>query len=381
LSKFVPFIIIIVLFFSNQLNTFAAENNQIEIKSEAAVVLDSETGAVLFAKNPEERLYPASLTKIATAIYAIEKGNLEDIVTVSGNAASQVGTRVYLNEGEKVPLKKLIQGMLINSGNDAAVAVAEHLDGSVERFAENINAYLKNTIGVNNTNFTNPNGLFDANHYTTALDLAVITNYAKKNPVFSEIFGTKELSWKGESWETTLITHHLLLKGEVPYPGITGGKTGYVDESKSTVATTADNGKIKLTTIALEAANQKVMYNDTEQLLDYGFNNFQNTVIKHNDLFKKGKKEFFPQSDTVLTEPIDGVIKNVNDHGILLVENKDGQILQQMQLKYKEPEKVIKPKNSTIDRMNFNLNALYGIIVFAFGGILVAIWKKFQRKS
>ena len=261
------------LIFFSHLNTAVAEIKQINIKSEAAVVLDSETGALLFAKNPEERLYPASLTKIATAIYAIEKGDLDDIVTISGNAANQKGTRVYLKKGEKIPLKILIQGMLIHSGNDAAMAVAEHLDGNVKRFANNLNNYLINSIGVNNTHFTNPNGLFDPTHYTTAMDLAIITNYAIKNPVFSEIFGTKKFIWNGVSWKTTLFTRHLMLKGEIPYPGITGGKTGFVEESKSTLATTADNGKIKLTAIALKAANKKIIYKDTEKLLDYCFNN------------------------------------------------------------------------------------------------------------
>jgi formamidopyrimidine-DNA glycosylase len=113
----------------------------------AAVMIDTETGAVLYSKNPDEALYPASLTKIATAIYAIEKGNLNDIVTVSRNAATTEGTRVYLNIGEKVQLKKLIQGMLINSGNDAAVAIAEHLGGTVEQFEKDLNEeYLMRII-------------------------------------------------------------------------------------------------------------------------------------------------------------------------------------------------------------------------------------------
>ena len=265
-----------MLIISSQVNTVAAQNKQISIRSEAAVVLDSDTGAVLYAKNPEERLYPASLTKIATAIYAIEKGDLNDIVTISGNAANQIGTRVYLNKGEQVSLKRLLQGMLINSGNDAAVAVAEYLDGNVERFAQNLNNYLLNKIGVKNTHFTNPNGLFNPHHYTTAMDLAIITNYALKNPTFSEIFGTKELNWEGKAWKTTLFTRHLMLKGVIPYPGITGGKTGFVEESKSTLATTADNGKIKLTAIALKAANKKTIYEDTEKLLDYSFNQLDN---------------------------------------------------------------------------------------------------------
>ena len=102
----------------------------------------------------------------------------------------------------------------------------------------------------------------------------MITNYAKKNPVFSEIFGTKELIWSGESWQTTLLTHHRLLKGEIPFEGITGGKTGFVNESKHTLATTAENENIKLTAIVLKADTSKVSYNDTENLIEYGFEKF-----------------------------------------------------------------------------------------------------------
>lgn len=380
MSKFVSIIITILLIFSANLNTFAAGNDQISIKSEAAVVLDSETGAVLYAKNPNERLYPASLTKIATAIYAIEKGNLDDLVTVSKNAASQDGTKVYLNEGEQVPLKKLIQGMLINSGNDAAVAIAEHLDGSVERFSENLNQYLQNKIGVSHTHFTNPNGLFNEDHYTTAMDLAMITIYAKKNPVFSEIFGTRELPWTGESWKTTLITHHLMLKGEIPYPGITGGKTGFVEESKSTLATTAENGKLKLTAIALKAANKKIMYDDTEQLLDFGFKHFQHAEIKHDEVFHSGKKKFLTQTDILITEPINGVIKKVNQQGILKVENSDGQIFQQLQLYDQAQKKDYKSNVQAKTGVKPHVNAFYGIVVIVFAGIMMGIRKSNQRK-
>ena len=101
----------------------------------------------------------------------------------------------------------------MNSGNDAAAAIAIHLDGTIENFSVNINEYLRNVVGVHHTHLTNPHGLFDENHYTTAHDLAVITNYAMKNDTFKKIFGTKELLWDGQSWDTTLITHHLLLKG------------------------------------------------------------------------------------------------------------------------------------------------------------------------
>ena len=369
-----------ILVFSYQSTSFAAsDTSKIDVKSEAAVLLDSETGAVLYAKNPDERMYPASLTKIATAIYAIEKGNLNDSVTVSANAVRQEGTKVYLNEGEQVPLKKLLQGMIINSGNDAAVAVAEHLDGNVDQFAKNLNAYLKAKIGVKNTHFTNPNGLFNPDHYTTAMDLALITNYAMKNPVFAEIFGTKELKWNGQSWNTTLITHHRMLKGEIPYPGITGGKTGYVDESKQTLATTANNGKLKLTAIELKGKNKKEIYNDTIHLLDYGFSQFQHETLTKNDAFQFGKQTFLPSSDLMITEPIQGAKKVLNKKGLLSIKNKEGETIQTIQLAKKTVKPTMNSKSNPIKGPEYHLSAFYGIAIFALVGIVISLRRKFSR--
>ncbi|ETI67929.1 D-alanyl-D-alanine carboxypeptidase family protein [Neobacillus vireti] len=385
MNKFVSFIMVVLLLLTNQLTANAAENQQLALKSEGVVLLDSDTGVVLYAKNAEEKMYPASLTKIATAIYAIEKGNLDSIVTVSANAVNQDGTRVYLNEGEQVPLKKLIQGMLINSGNDAAVAIAEYMDGTVEHFGENLNEYLKSTIGVKNTHFINPNGLFDQNHYTTAMDLALMTNYAIKNPVFSEIFGTKRLEWEGQSWKTTLFTHHRMLKGELPYDGITGGKTGYTTEAKQTLATTADNGKIRLTAVVLKSEQKRDKYDDTALLFDYGFKAFQQETIKQGEIFKEDNKEFYPENDTIITESVDGCIKNVDSNGMLSIENKNGQVIQSIQLKYNEPpkpkvaaKKIEKPKES--EKPLLQVNVILGFMIIAFIGILIGIRKKINRK-
>ncbi|MEH7481072.1 D-alanyl-D-alanine carboxypeptidase family protein [Neobacillus drentensis] len=384
MKKLISLIIFILLICSNHLNTFAAINGPIELKSKGAVLLDSDTGAILFAKNANQRMYPASLTKIATAIYAIEKGNLDSIVTVSGNAVRQDGTRVYLDEGEKIPLKKLIQGMLINSGNDAAVAIAEHLDGSVEQFAVHLNGYLKSTIGVKNTHFINPNGLFDKNHYTTAMDLAIITNYAIKNPIFADIFGTKVLKWEGQSWKTNILTHHRMLKGELAYPGITGGKTGYTSEAKQTLATTARNAKLGLTAVVLNSEQQREKYDDTARLFDYGFKNFQHSILKQDEIYIKDNKEFCPEMDTLITESINGTIKEVNTEGKLSIKNTNGQVVQLVPLKYKEPipEKVtIKSDKISVKKQQVShFNAIYGIIIIAFAGIFIGVRKKFIKK-
>ncbi|WHZ01341.1 D-alanyl-D-alanine carboxypeptidase family protein [Neobacillus sp. YX16] len=380
MSRFVSIIMLLFLVLSSQTNSYAAENQSLDIKSEAAVLVDSETGAILYNKNSDEKLYPASLTKIATAIYALENGNIDDVVTISPRAVKEEGTRVFLVEGERVPLKKLIQGMLINSGNDAAVAIAEHIDGSVEEFAVNINKYLTEEVGVSNTNFTNPNGLFNENHYTTAKDLALITNYAKKNPVFTEIFGTKELPWSGESWKTTLLTHHRLLKGEIPVEGITGGKTGFVDESKHTLATTAENDNIKLTAIVLKGDRSKDTYQDTEKLIEYGLKNFQHRVIKQNELFKMKEKEYYTKSDIVVTEHINGSKVRVTEKGVLEVVN-DGDVIQSIQLEVKEPKQVKVKKEKLLTSEESSVNIIYGIIVIAFAGLFLGVRKRLVKRQ
>jgi len=384
---FTNLMMIFLLLYSNISITNASEL-PVEIKSDAAVLIDSETGAVLYEKNGEKTLYPASLTKIATAIYAIENGRLEDEVIVSANAIKEEGTRVYLVEGEKVPLKKLIQGMLINSGNDAAVAIAEHLDGTVEKFSENINQYLQNKIGVKNTHFTNPNGLFHENHYTTAMDLALITNYALKNPVFSEIFATKQLEWIGESWKTTLITHHRLLKGEFPYEGITGGKTGFVNESRHTLATTAAKGDLKLTAIVLKSETNNDTYSDTQTLLDFGFQNFRHMIIQQTERFLKGEKEFSPAENITITVPQNEMKLDISKNGVLSVE-MGGNKLQMVQLKEKvKEEKVVEEVNEEVitetqQEREQNTNTFYsfGFGLLAAAGLIMGARKKLGKKN
>ena len=387
MKKLVSIITVILILLSNQLPTAAANSGQLDLKSKGVVLLDSDTGAVLYAKNADKKMYPASLTKIATAIYAIEKGKLDSIVTVSGNAVRQDGTRVYLNEGEKITLKQLIQGMLVNSGNDAAVAIAEHLDGSVEQFSVHLNEYLKATIGVRNTHFINPNGLFDKNHYTTAMDLAMITNYAIKNPVFAEIFGTKVLKWKGQSWKTNILTHHKMLKGELPYPGITGGKTGYTVKAKQTLATTAQNAKIRLTAVVLNSDLPRDKYDDTARLFDFGFKNFQHDILKQGEVFTKDNKDYFPDTNTLITESIKGSTRELNNQGILSIKNNHGQVVQLVALKYKEPlkEKVLVKSETSAEKepqeehLSY-VNAIYGSIIIVLAGIFIGVRKKFTKK-
>lgn len=354
---------------------------QPKVVSEAAVLMDSDTGAVLYEKNGQEKMVPASLTKIATAIYAIEKGDLTDIVTVSESARNVDGTRVYLEAGEQVTLLKLVQGMLINSGNDAAWAIAEHIDGSINQFSRNLNTYLEQNIGTKNTHFTNPHGLYDEEHYTTARDLAIITNYAMKNVTFRQIFGETEMEWIGESWDTTIYTHHLMLANQYPYEWVNGGKTGFVNEAKQTLATTASNGRLNLTAIALKTDFKRDIYQDTIKMFDYGFNSYTHDFIDSNEVYQENDQTYTTNGEDIeITIPSNNpFIEELTDDGELRLFTEDGTYLQSVKLKKKQSKENISqqlksaappaPENEADDK-NWWLSSMLAagaILVFYFG--------------
>lgn len=302
------------------------------LNSKSAIVIDAKTGTVIYEKNSLTKMYPASLTKIATAIYAIEKGNMDETVVISKNARNTGGSKVYLEKDEQVTLKKLVQGLLINSGNDAAVAIAEHLSGSIDQFSTDLNKYLTDIIGENDTHFENPHGLFNPSHVTTAVDLAKITQYAINNKLFREIFSTKELKWDGQSWDTTLITHHKLMR-EIPYEGITGGKTGYINQSGFTLATTAERKDLSLIVITLDSNLKTEVYKDTIKLLDYAFENYQTSSIPKGTTFKFNKQVYKTTSKLYYTHSLDDKInKKVNNDGVLEIINQDGKPISSFRL-------------------------------------------------
>jgi D-alanyl-D-alanine carboxypeptidase len=358
----------------------AQEKEFPKIQSEAAVLIDAKSHQVLFDKNKDVKMYPASLTKVATAIVAIEEGNIHDIVTVSKNARNVDGTRVYLEPGEKVAMEKLIQGMMINSGNDAAVAIAEHMDGSVEKFSERMNRFIKDNIGVHHTHFTNPHGLFDPEHQTTAYDLALITSYALNNAKFREIFSTKELKWKGASWETTIYNHHRMLR-DIPYDGVIGGKTGFVNESGHTLITAAERDGITLIAVVLKSGSKKNAYRDTIELLDYGFEHFRTSKLFSHQIFKGADHHIYHPSETIYyTHKIGEPVKmKVDKEGDLVIRGDDGKILAVKSLTkkdvVKEDQKISEKETDSIHFSEWNLYLVIASIL-AFVMIIVIIFLK-----
>ncbi|MBM7563244.1 D-alanyl-D-alanine carboxypeptidase family protein [Paenibacillus sacheonensis] len=242
------------------------------LASDSAILIDAKTGTVLYARNAEKEQFPASITKIITGIIAIESGlDLDSIVTTSKEARNEDGTRIYLEEGEQQTLINLLYGMLLNSGNDAATAIAEFVDGSKAAFAERMNRFVREKAGAAHTHFTNPSGLPDAAQYTTALDMAKISRYAMRNDLFRTIVGTKKMAWDGLTWKTTLINHNELLGN---YEGVTGIKNGYTGDSGFTLVTSAKRDGLELIGVLLKSPTKSVLYKDMTKLLDYGFRYF-----------------------------------------------------------------------------------------------------------
>ncbi|MFG6120878.1 D-alanyl-D-alanine carboxypeptidase family protein [Thalassobacillus sp. B23F22_16] len=318
--KVISMIVLLLSAFTPQAG-FAEKSENLSIQSEAAILIDGESGQVLYEKNSEKKMYPASITKILTGIIAIEQGNLEDKVIISEEARNAEGTRVYLKEGEEVPLKKLVQGLLMNSGNDAGVAIAEHLAGSVENFTQVMNTFAEEKTGAKDSNFTNPHGLYDDNHYVTAEDMAKITKYAMKNETFKEIVGTKELDWKGEEWETTIINHNRLLWR---YDDATGVKTGWVSKSGHTLVGSAERDGMELIAVVLKANNAEHAYTEAGKLFDYGFENYETSSIPAGKTYKSNGEEYeLPETLAYTKENNSEITEQVTRKGYLLIESDD----------------------------------------------------------
>ena len=244
-----------------------------QVVGETAVLMDAETGQVLYEKNADQKMYPASTTKMLTAIIAVEVGKLDEEVAVSDNADGTEGSSIWLRKGEKLTLEDLLYALMLNSANDAAVAIAEHLAGSVDAFADIMNKTAA-AYGAQNTHFTNPHGLPDENHYTTAYDLAVIARHALNNPTFAEIVQTKtKVIDRTQYVEPTmmLINHNRLLW---LYDGAIGVKTGYTTEAQQCIVAAAQKDGRTLIAVVMKTQGQNI-WTDAQRLLDYGFDNYQ----------------------------------------------------------------------------------------------------------
>ncbi|MEK8127449.1 D-alanyl-D-alanine carboxypeptidase family protein [Paenibacillus filicis] len=241
----------------------------ISTSAEAAALVDVTSGRLLYSAKGDKPMRIASLTKIMTAIVAIEHGKLSDMAKVGKNAFGKEGSSIYLKLNEEMNLKDLLYGLMLRSGNDAAMTIAEHVGGSVEGFAHLMNEKAR-MIGMTNSSFKNPSGLDEEGHYSTANDMAKLTAYALRNPVFREIVKTKvkKAPNPGESWDYTWTNKNKMLS---LYDGADGVKTGYTKLAKRCLVSSATRGGQQIAVVTLNDPNDWI---DHTRLLDYGFQHY-----------------------------------------------------------------------------------------------------------
>lgn len=248
-----------------------AKENDLNIYSPNALLYDVTYDKILYEKNINERIPNASTTKILTAIVAYENSNMEDIVEVSTKAASIGGSKINLRKGDKVKMDSLMKGLLMSSGNDAAIAIAEHVGGSVEGFCSLMNKRAVE-LGATNTNFTTPHGLDNEEHYTTLSDLLIFSKYFIQIPYLMEIANTEQTIIKINNYEKELrSTNEMLLL----YDCVNGIKTGYTSKAGRCLITSIESGDRNLITMVLGCETKKQRTEETIKLISYGYDNFE----------------------------------------------------------------------------------------------------------
>lgn len=261
MKKIIALAVSAVLLFASGVSVSAMADS-----ADCACVINGATGEVIFSKNINKKHAMASTTKIMTAVIALERCPLDDVVTVSANAANQEGSSAYVAENMQLYMRDMLYGLMLNSGNDAAVAIAEHVAGSVEAFAELMNEKTLE-LGLRNTHFVNPNGLDDPEHYTTAADLALIARYAMANADFREIVGT--LTYQAQPLNAPEIlyfaNHNKMFE---LYAGATGIKTGYTQATGRCLVSSAKRDDMEFIAVTLGDGDD---WNDHMQMLDYAF--------------------------------------------------------------------------------------------------------------
>jgi len=258
------------------IETASEATSEPKINSRYAVVIDRNSKAILYGKNENMKTKMASTTKIMTSLIVIENTNLNNIVEISGKAAGTGGSRLKIKKGDKITVKDLLYGLMLRSGNDAAVALAEYVAGSIENFATLMNQKAKE-IGLENTNFVTPHGLDKDEHYTTPYELAILTNYALKNEVFLSIVKTKTCNITINGYSRTISNTNELL-GYLN--GVYGVKTGFTNGAGRCLVTAIKREDLDVICVVLGADTKKIRTTDSIKLIEYCFANFQNINVK-----------------------------------------------------------------------------------------------------
>ncbi len=291
----------------------------IDTSARSAILMDIDSNRILYEKNIHEIRSVASISKIMTAVIAIESGKLDDIVTIGNEIDSAYGSGIYIKVGEKLTLRDLLYGLMLRSGNDAALAIAKYVGGSIENFVTMMNDKAKK-LKMNNTTFNNPSGLDqEKGNYSTAYDMAILTSYAMKLNDYKIITGTKKYTLTTNKNTYSWINKNKLL---TIYKYTTGGKTGFTEIAKRTLVTTACKDNLNLVVVTLNDGND---WQDHQNLFEYGFNNFTNIKI-----LEKGKLNIYNEK---YYNDYELYIKN--DYNYLLENSEKSSLLMKYELEKK----------------------------------------------
>jgi len=313
--------IITILFFNLFISSSFASPIEPDISAEAAILIEIDSGEILYEKNANAPMYPASTTKIMTALLALEHLNLEDKITVPEDMGPADGSAMYLLPGEVFTVRELLDGLLVKSANDAAVLLARTISGDIQSFATLMNQRAKD-IGCTNTSFANPNGLHDPSHTISAHDMALIAREAMKNATFRELVSqvnvtldetpqTPEKRYFRNTNRFLWSTSKIIYNNEyipIKYEVVDGIKTGYTGEAGNCLVSSGKKNNIRVISVVFKASGYDV-YRDSRLLLDYGFDNFEKkTLIKKDTVlgsqpinyFSQGSLEYGTKEDFVV---------------------------------------------------------------------------------
>lgn len=320
-----------------------ANTENMDISAKSYILIEKDTKNIIASSNENEKLPMASTTKIMTTILALESGNLNEHFKVEEDWVKVEGSSMGLLGGDTVTMLDLCYGMMLPSGNDSANVVAMKLAGSLENFATMMNEKAKE-IGMKNTNFTNPSGLYNEKHYSTAFDMAILTRYALNNPKFKEICSTdkKQLEFGNPPYKRTLTNHNRLLKS---YDNCIGVKTGFTKKAGRCLVSAVEKDGITLIAVTLNAPND---WKDHTKLFDFGFDNINTKeyYLKTEDIYldvvggKNKKVKTEPRVSEIKTILNNQQINNIHEKIIvdkfLYAPVKKGDIVGKLQLVYKD---------------------------------------------
>lgn len=309
MKNFFPLLIIFMLMISN-VNTIYVQattdktystmwcENFPNICAESAIIMEAETGSILYGKNMHDKNFPASITKILTTLIALENSSMNETVTFSKDAVFEVdldSSRIGIDVNEQLTMEQALYGIMLASANEVSYAVAEHVAGDIPSFTKLMNEKAKE-VGALNSNFTNPHGLPDSNHYTTAYDMALISKASLANEDFCEISQTRTYTIPPTNIQEEsrpLANHHKFINRNIHFEGAIGGKTGWTSVSRHTLVTFAKRDGMTLIAVVMNCPSSNDVYTDTSNLLNYAFDNFKSNTINEVNVDMSENIDFF----------------------------------------------------------------------------------------